>query len=334
MAGKKPKIKNKKIFYRRATWDKSFTGKKSIEIILRESHFATSTVAQRTFVGKLGSEIVGADFEDNMGMYLHIAVYVPDEPTSTIDKKSSTKKSKVKTLDAPVGQNFLSGDVFVFVKGDHLVLCPSGVREAVVHDYLYHLLVKVGLPEVAEALELEKVAKISALKIIRDEGVKSIELNASLYEATMIHMDPSKPSPVGITRTLADQMASMFSKDKTLKEITDKENLNVKISLSFDGREARSKYNSRDIEFGVAGKKRLIETAAKIVDDFDDDDDSLPEDGFTIVTRQGTKITPDEIRVSGDYKIKTFGKSLDKENAWVALKSFYENLKSNGMLNQ
>lgn len=326
MAGKKPEFKNKKFYYRRAVWDGQ--GKVSLERLLVDAHRTLDTVGKRTFEVGSGAEIRGANFKDNDGLYLQIASYVPGEATSIIDKDKTAKSSNVDAQNAPSGKDYLDGDIFVYIKGNHVILCPSGAREKVVETYIWHILRACNHKDIAKTFELDKVAKASKLKMIRDEGVKEIDLDSSLYEASLLHMDKSKPKVSSIKRSVADQLAAIFGKDKELKEIKEKENLNIKITLKIDGMEARR--HSKEPDFGDAGRKRLEKTAEQIISEFESDD----ENGFVIVTGMNNRITAEEIRVSDLFKVKTLGKSLSRQSAWFKLKEYYNRLNDDGVFKQ
>lgn len=326
MAGKKPEFKNKKFYYRRAKWDGQ--GKNTLQKLLEDAHKQLDTVGKRTFEVSTGAEIKGANFKDDNGLYLQIASYVPGEATSIIDKDKAAKVSNVAAQSAPAGKDYLDGDIFVYIKGNHVILCPSGAREKVVELYIWHVLRACNHKEIAKTFELDKVAKASKLKMIRDEGVKEVDLDTSLYEASLIHLDKGKPKVSSLKKAVADQLSAIFGKDKELKDIKEKENLNLKISIKFDGMEARR--HSKEPHFGDAGRKRLEKTAEQVIEEFEKDD----ENGFVIVTGANNRITSEEIRVSDSFRVKTLGKSLSRESAWQKLNEYYDRLNADGVFKQ
>ncbi len=326
MAGKKPEFKNKKFYYRRAKWDSQ--GKLSLQKLLEDAHTELDTVGKRTFEVGSGAEIRGANFKENGGLYLQIASYVPGEATSIIDKDKTAKISNVSAQNAPNGKDYLDGDVFVYINGNHVILCPSGARETVVETYIWHILRESNHKDIAKTFELDKVAKASKLKMIRDEGVKEVDLDTSLYEASLIHLDKTKPKVSGIKKAVADQLSAIFGKDKELKDIKEKENLNLKITVRFDGREAMK--HLKEPDFGMAGKKRLERTAEQVISELEKDS----ENGFVIVTGANNRITSEEIRVSDSFRVKTLGKSLSRDSTWSTLKKYYDRLNADGVFKQ
>ena len=326
MAPNAPDTKVKKFYYRRAVWEGQRKGK--IEKILTKAHESLDTVGKRTFETGSGAEIRGARYSDNKGLYLHIAAYVPGEATSIIEKSARAKQSRVTAQAAPDGKDYLDGDAFVFVKENEVIICPSGLREAVVERYIWHILKKSGHEDIAHTFELDKIASASKLKMIKDQGVKEVVLNASLYEASLLQMDKKKPNISNIKRSIADNLEAIFGQDPDLKQIHQQENINVKVSLKFDGTAARR--NNKVTGYGVAGRKRLEGAAVQLVSNYSDVDD----DQFTIITGMGNSITPDEIRVSESYKVETLGKSLSRKSAWKLLREYYDRLKTEGVFSQ
>jgi hypothetical protein len=326
MAGKNPSHKMKKFYYRRAKWDGQ--NKLTLETLLTDAHEQLDTVGKRSFSVSSGTEIRGANYKTDKGLYLQVASYVPGEPTSIIDKSKRSKQSTVSAQNAPDGKDYLDGDVFVFVKDNHVILCPSGVRENVVETYIWNILRAFDKKDIAKSFELDKVAKTNKLRMIKDEGVKEIDLNTSLYEASLLHMDRNNPKISGIKKAIADQMTAIFGKDQDLKDIKEKENVNIRISLKYDGQEARK--HLKEPEFGESGKKRLERTAEQIIAEYE----AEHENGFVIVTGAGNRITSDEIRVSDSFSVETLGKSLSKASAWTKLKEYHDRLNADGVFKQ
>lgn len=335
---KKAKTKKRPFYYRRAGWDE-INRDPTLEKILTDCHQALATVGDRTFVLGEG-EIRGADADvrSGVGLFLHVASYVPDELTTTIEKTKVAKKSKLHAEPATAGREFLSGDIFVLVKDNHVILCPSGVRESVAHSYIYNVLKKSGHHRMLASFDLEKIAKASKLAMVAAEGVKSIELGSSLYDASISELNvagkkASQKKIEDVLKRAAELFEDLFAQDPDLSEIKEQENLNIKISLNFDGREARRK--NKPIGFGEIGRSRLNKTSEEIIKEYEAQPQlDVEDDGFKIVTMAGNIITPNEIRVSDSFSVNTFGKSIDKADAFDKLSSYYDKLKKSGVLAQ
>ncbi len=328
---KSPAVKPKALYYRRAEW-KEKKEDKTLEAMLKEAHESYSTVGSRTFPGTNGTEMRGADHnpDDKKGIFLQIASYTPEQPTSTIEKATNKKRSAVEAQEAPEGKNYLDGEVFALVKDNHVILCPSGAREGLAQNYFLKILNQAGFDHVAASLNLDKIAKTSKINMIQKEGVKEVVLDSSLYEASLLHSKKNNEKVSGIKAQVAAQLKRIFAKDPELKDIEDKENVNIKISLTFDGKEARTKDNSKDPSFGVAGRARLKKTSEHILSELENDH----EEGFKIITGANNTITSDEIRVADTKRIKTSGKSLNKSDAWDKIFNYYSELNKSGVLKQ
>jgi hypothetical protein len=317
------KTKHKKMYYRRAKWAEQ--GNKTLEKLLKEVHDKLSTTGHRTF-GSANNELKGVDFKANdKGLFLHIASYVPDQPTSTIDKDKSVNSATITAEPAPTGKDFMDGDIFVLVKDNHVILCPSGIRENVAISYFLHVLNKSKQKQVASSLELDKVSNINKLKMIRKEGVKELLISSSLYRASLHELENHQSTSSKLLAPISAQIKSVFAKDIVLNDITELENLNIKLSLKFDGAEGRKKHENP--KFGDAGRERLVRTAEMVLNEADDG-------GFVIVTAAGNKITADEISIADGIAIKVHGKSLNCLDAWEKLAQYFDKLKINGVLSQ
>ena len=321
------KTRMKKLYYRRAVWAAAATDTKilTLQDMLVSAHEQLATVGDRTFAISNGVYLRGADFKEDDGIYFQISSYVPDEEATVIDKNPKAKQSNVTPYAAPLDNDYVNGEIFVYVKGNDIILCAATTRETSALMYFKSVLYKTNYSHASTTLSFNRVAQFSQLKLIRDEGVKEIELNASLYEASRMELD----STSGFKRVIAEHFMAIFGKDKDLSEIKEQENLNVKLSISFDGAEARLKEHKKEPNFGEAGLQRLEKTAEKILEDVEHGYD---DDGFVIITGRGTKITAEQIQISEMQRIKTLGQSLSKIDAWDKLRSYYVSLNANGAL--
>lgn len=323
-----PTSKQKKFYYRRAAWEKH--SKWTLESLLHEAHEDNNTVGKRTFELSSGSVLRGANFKtkEDSGIFLHIASYVPNQPTSTIIKNPGLRKSKIDAEPAPEGKDYLGGDIFVLVKNDHVILCPSGVRETVAESYIINILNKCFDKKYSKNLTFETIAKVSKIKMIQEEGVKEIILGASLYDASIQEVNMKKPNITDLRRYLADQIEQIFAKDPELKEIKEKENLNIKISIKFDGKQAMK--HTKELGFGDIGKSRLSNASKNLIQSVEDSEN----DGFVIVTGANNKISAEDILVSDTFRVKTLGKSLNYNDAWDRLEAYAKQLEKSGVFSQ
>ena len=319
-----PKIKRKRLNYRRAIWEGDVS--MNLEKELRSAHDIYNTVAKRKFGYSGGEEIKCARYDDSNAelILLQIAAYAPNQPTSTISKNNRAKSATIAIEPAPNGKDYLDGDIFILVQGNHVILCPSGVQESVASNYFRKMLTKVGID--ITAFKLEKVAKTDKIKMLQKEGVKEVRLGASLYDASLEQINKEQPKISSLKKVISEQIQKIFAQDDELKEIVEDENLNIKLSISFDGREAMK--HKSEPAYGVVGKNRLLSASKQLLSQDED------QDGFVILTGKGNEISQGDIKVSEMFNVKTLGKSLNTNDAWEQLKNYASQLKQTGVLEQ
>jgi len=212
----------------------------------------------------------------------------------------------------------LEGDIFFIVSGNHIVLCPSGARESVALSYINHSLRKAGLQRLLTRFSIEPVAKVDKVKLLEQEGVKKVSLNASLYEATVDYTE-RKTTKMNLLNGFAEEFIALFAKDsnKDLQEVEEMENLSVKLEISFDSRK----------KGGELGRERLGKTAGMLIADDEDQ-------GFTIITGGNKRLTADEIRISNKVRLAPHGNSVFRSGACDALEDYLVDLDESGMLEQ
>ncbi len=256
--------------------------------------------------------------QGNNGLFFHLASYTPHQPTSLVPFPSRAKSKETSPEPPPDKHNYMEGDIFFMISGNHIVLCPSGARESVALSYINHALRKSGKEKHITRFSIEPVAKIDKVKLLQQEGVKKVALNASLYEASVEYTE-RKTTKMNLLNGVAEEVLALFAKDNNqeLQSISDMENLSVKLELSFDSRK----------KGGAVGRERLEKTANMLISDDEDQ-------GFSIVTGSGKRLTADEIRISDKVKLAPHGNSVFRSSARDALEQYLVDLNDSGMLEQ
>lgn len=310
------KFNTRTIFYRRVDWKNNSTG--TMQQHLANAHQTLLSTHDRTFHFGDG-EIQGLKVEsqDNV-LFIHLALYTPHQPTSLVPFPSTALSKDTSQIAPPSDHNYLEGDIFFAVKGNHIVLCPSGARENVALSYINHVLRKVGQDVLTTLFEIDPVAKVDKVEMIKREGVKKIALNASLYEATVDYVE-RKTTKMNLMHGVAEEILALFAaeQNKDLKEISEMENLSVKLEISFDSRK----------KGGEIGRQRL-EHAAKML--ISDDEDQ----GFAIVTGNDQRLTANEIRISDKVQLDKNGNTVFRQAAFKALGEYLVKLDESGVLEQ
>lgn len=313
---KKENTKNRTLFYRRVVWYDEHP--KDLESLLMSAHQILTTTEKRTFSHN-DVEIQGMKIkhDDKVGFFCHVASYIPGQQTSLIPAPSAVKENDPLPQSPPIKHNFMEGDIFFLVNGDHIVLCPSGVRETIAVTYISNILQNSVNEGMVPRYSIEPIADINKIKLLHQEGVKSIVMDSSLYDASLQYME-RKTFKETLLAKMAKEFLALFSadNDKELREIDKKENLTVRLEISYDSRK----------KGGAIGKKRIESAANKLINDEDD--------GFSIITGTGKRITSDEVRLSEKEQIKIHGKSISRADAWGKLDEYLHSLKTMGMLEQ
>lgn len=78
----------------------------------------------------------------------------------------------------------MDGDAFLYINGNDVCMCLTGLRDGSIREYLCDLFKKAALGDNAAKFDLQKVANIDKIKMLHKQGVKEIELRATMFQAT------------------------------------------------------------------------------------------------------------------------------------------------------
>jgi len=290
---------------------------KTLESYLAEAHKRLPNIENRTIAddGSLVLECRDFVHKQGVGVFLHIAAYTPGEHASVVPRLKGVPSGALQTAAPPDGCEFMDGDTMAFVAGDHVILCSSSLHEKQAERYMTRIVDIAQIDTHAAQFSLTKVANVNKMKLIKSQGVKSINLNASLYSATIDHMERTTVNKK-VSGSVADAVLAIFGKDLCEEDWEKAENMSVNVRLSYDSRKC-----------GVMFNKERLESLANIMVNEDDD-------GFTIETVGGEKIGPDDIVLRKKAKLPKFGKTVYCSDAWQELATYFQELKVGGLLEQ
>ncbi len=180
------------------------------------------------------------------------------------------------------------------------------------------MLKAAGQEQLQPLFTIEPVANLDKIELIREEEVKCIALNSTAYEASMEYNERRTVKKT-LLKSVTDALKTVFEEDpdEDLRTLGQHENLMVKLEISFDSRK----------KGGEIGQKRMQAAASTMVNDDD-------EDGFSIVTRQGSKLSADEVRISKKVVLDAYGNSISKDSARDALEEYMRELHETGVVHQ
>lgn len=299
--------------YRRAVWTDSEGA--NLQQFVDRIHSGLPQTASRVFDYK-GSEIQGLAYKKRNGLSLvHVAQYNRGRSASLVPRPSKRPSLDTSELPPPSDSEFLHGDIMFLVKGDHVLICPSGAREAVIGAYLEATSEKLGFGSWVSRCALEPVANLPQVRLIHNEGVKKIRLNASLYEASMAYEDEKQ----GEVRTvlfgkMGEAVHELFRRDPRLSDIGDSENISVRLVISYDRRR----------KGGKLGQERMESMAHHLIDENAKD--------FQIITNDDKVIEPGELKIRQPLALPVYGSSIHRDAAWVALEEFFKELEASGAI--
>lgn len=307
------------ISYRRAEWFRrhQIDGRDLLLAdVLRFIHRRLRNVEERR-VGGANGWLEGRNFSDGGadGVYVHIASYTPGDQMSVVPMVQGVPNAGLGVVGAPEGSEFMDGDLMVKVIGDDVFLCRSGLHENSFYNYVAQVAQRAGLPPASHSFHLMKRADVSKLRLIADEGVKSVRLNASAYAATIER--EHRTAAQTVLDTVSEAFMSIAGREPSLMEVSEDEHLSVEVGFKFDRRKSRA-YDQR----------RIVSLAQAVVRETGDDDD----EGFEIETLRGKRFRQSQILLAKKVSIEAFGKTVLHTAAWRALDDFCEELERRGAL--
>ena len=307
--------RDKTLSYRRAEWVNANPASINLAQCIKQATDTLKSIDDRTIVRENGQHVkllkIKADRQG--GLSLHISIETPGESASVVPTVHATETVDVSTAAPPPNTEFMDGDAFIYINGDHVCLCSTIIRDGAITYFLCELFAKADLRKDATMFALMKVADIDKVKLLNAQGVKEIQLRSTLFEASA-HFHKRKNQTAGIIGATAKQIKSVLKKDHDVNN----DAIRVILTLRTDGR-------SRGLQLG---EERIEALAVDLLKNQEHDDD------FIIVTKSGQRIGPHEIYMKATVSIKSIGKSVERDAAWKELSNFYKTLDAIGALEQ
>ncbi|HFI9757920.1 TPA: hypothetical protein ACGSU0_004793 [Vibrio parahaemolyticus] len=336
MAVKKEKPKNRTVYYFRCEFAKidGVKVKDTLEVMTNTAWGKLNSTKERTFYIGEDRSVVGMKLSSRGAKLSHgnrdctvfsVGLYEEGASANTINKPSAASAElEASTYDAPIDQEFLDGEGFVCILGNHLVMSPAATfRASAINGFLELLLDKGGYAKESGVMDIQQVADIDAVKTIEDEGVSNIVVNAVSYLSTLEYIKRMTPREKTsgklkkITR-MVTSMLDILRDDDTDAEILEKEGLNARIVISHDGRASGA-----DADVGQQHAKSTAKLLA-----------STDVGGYVITTKNGTKLTNEDTVLKHTVKVKRHGKSVDRDKMWLKLVESLEKYEREGILEQ
>src|SRR6185437_4689923 len=209
----------------------------------------------------------------------------------------------LKVEQAPDDGEWLDGDAFLYVNGDHVCMCSTSMRDSTVQNYLFELFKKAKLRRDAIRFQLMKAADITKLRLLHAQGVKELEIRGTLYQVTA-NYERRKTHVLGTLGVIGKHLKNLQKKPHDVTP----DGLRVMLTLRVDRRFGKS--------FPI-GEKTIETLAADVVKSTEENED------YVIVTGTGQKISPTEIFMRSTVLIDSDGKTVNRDKAWRELSQFF-----------
>lgn len=303
----------KTLEYRRAFF---LDGSHDLEQLVRQSWQTLETQTDREIISNdiSTSALRSGDYDDR-GFSIHCARYTDGQGVGIIPTEPATEV-EVGEHPPPPNENFLSSDMMALFRGNHLICLNCGVNAGSLSSYLQQLFHKANFTEATYQFELLRIGNPDTIALIHEAGVKSVDLNVDIAEATAGELleDDRDDGPIaGIASRVGNAIVAITGRDENLEQLQTAEKGTVKISINVP---------NRDVE---AAKRGLDGVAVEVVQNEE-------IDGYVIHLRNGATIKPNEIAVRKRVGIDTMANSVDLSQAWNEMATFMDELEQSGQL--
>jgi hypothetical protein len=305
----------KTIAYVRAVWLNPTTSR-TLESYIREATKLLKTAEERIVERNTGQKLrMIAYSELDKNILLHIAADTPGEHASVVPTPPpNSAEIKLRTVPPPNDAEYMDGDAFMFVSKNHVCLCNSNLREKTVSSFPREIFKNASLTSISQQFNFMKVASIQKLKMIESSHVVEVRLRSTVQSATASYIRRNAQTQ-GVISAAARHIKMLFG---NINDVND-DGLNIEVTIKTD---------RRDRKHLAESEKRAENLAIKLINEQE------PEDEYLIVLANGQTISQSEINVRTHANIESFGKSVDRDKAWDALRDCFDYLVENGIIEQ
>lgn len=308
--------KTKRIHYARARFAHTKYQKARLQHELDLAINKLRTVVSRTvnFTNGFTMQIRKAEIRAAAyGTWLHIASYVQGESTTTVPQPPrSAVDADLGALRPPERTDFMDGEVFVLVSGNHALVCSTGISDTQLCLFFDRLIQLANKGGDVPGTSLGRVADFDKVKMIEQHGVKAVAVNASLYNASLQNIKRTTTRKRLLGR-VADEISALVRKDTDPDDDSVLADFDAEVIIKVDKRR---------------GAKDAEETLRQIAVEAVTED----HDGFTVILGNNVAVTSSRVSLSKPFSIPAESKGLNRVSAVAALDSYFSELKHEGHL--
>ncbi len=255
---------------------------------------------------------------DNSGTLVHIARYVRGEKAATLKPRAKAAEDNGGVQAAPDGQEFHDGSSYLLVRKHNVIFCQHGITASKCERYLTALFDKAGVKKEDRNFDFMPASNVNKLKLIQQHGVRSLDLSVCAFGAS-IPKNQRADWWSKVFGEAVDEFRALMEKDDDAAQQKALEDIIVNLSVKLDG-------NSRA---AIQSQKFIEKVAESVVEDKDAD---LPE--FSIITKDGERITSDAIRMQHSFNVPKLNGSISCQNVWEGLGDYMQELVAANLLEQ
>lgn len=259
---------------------------------------------------------------------LKVVALAPGENATTVPISLQPNGDPESAAMPPTASAFKGGDFFIVLHGNNVLCVGDHLRIGAVESYLREFFAH-ALPSEpgAVAFEILPVARKKKAKMLEREGIKEIELNSTLYAATL--EEPSGASTLlapfrGAIDGVYESIKAVVKADETEEFNEHLADVQVKLSIRVKG----------GLRGPGAPRAAIENLGSKLVsnDELAEDEDISP----VLVTNKGNRVSVSEASVSQIFAInrRDSENSLNDVDVWAHLRSYHGTLQSEGVLDE
>ncbi|MBG6158233.1 hypothetical protein IWQ52_004291 [Labrenzia sp. EL_159] len=307
--------KEKTLSYRRTMWLNDNPQSINLQMCIKQASDKLKSIEDRTIGRGNGQlmKLLKLDSDNNGALQLHFSVETPGEAASVVPSVHGVDIVDVSTTSPPIDTEFMDGDAFLYVRDDDVCLCSTVIRDGAITFFLRELFKKAEIRKDADKFDLIKVADIDKVKLLHAQGVKEVIIKSTIYDATSQYSRRNVQA-AGLVGRLAKHLKAFCGNEHDANE----DALQVVLEIKTDRRRKGLKL----------GEQRVEKIAEDLLRNQEDDDD------FMIITKEGQRIGPKEIYMSTKVDVMARGKSVERDDAWAALSTFFQSLEDSGAMEQ
>ena len=283
--------------------------------MVRQAWGQFGTQAERTITVGGDRATTGLRSRDleTVGFAVHCGRYTDGQGVGTIQTAPAPEADIGEQPPSP-GENFLNSDLMALIKDNHVICMNCGRNAGSLRSYFQQLFRKAGFDDASRQFELVRIANPDQVAIIEAVGVKRVDLEIDIAEATAAELIDGIGGG-GIWNKITDNLGNAFQaitgQDEIVEQIRQAEKGTMKVSINVP---------KGDLN---AAKEGLAQLSEEVVEDEE-------SESYIIHLGNGETIKPNEVSVRKQVKLKAAANSVSVFQAWESMQEHIGDLIDHG----